>query len=52
MKNKKVDKKMLEMAQIYHLSLAKKIKYIYFPAFFPNLYQRRLKDVNKGAKIK
>nr|WP_292167542.1 hypothetical protein [Butyrivibrio sp.] len=48
-KNKmKVDPKMIEMADIYHLSFMTRVKYIYLPALFPNMYKNRL---NKGNKV-
>ena len=40
----KVDQKMIEMADIYHLSFMTRVKYIYLPAMFPNLYKKRLLD--------
>ena len=47
-KKMKVDPKMIEMADIYHLSFMTRIKYIYLPALFPNMYKKRL---NKGSKV-
>ena len=44
----KVDPKLIEMADIYHLSFMTRVKYIYLPAMFPNLYKNRLGD--KGAQ--
>ncbi len=48
----KVDPKMIQMADIYHLSFMTRVKYIYLPAMFPNLYKNRLgnkagSDTNK-----
>lgn len=40
----KVDPKMIEMADIYHLSFMTRVKYIYLPAMLPNLYKNRLGD--------
>lgn len=47
----KVDPKMIEMADIYHLSFITRVKYIYLPAMFPGMYKKRLADKNKKHEV-
>ena len=45
----KVDPKLLEMAEVFHVPKAARMKYIILPAMMPGLFGRGGKDAGKAA---
>ena len=48
----KVDPKLLEMAEVFHVPKAARMKYIILPAMMPGLFGRGGQDAGKEADVK